>query len=74
MVFMLLQIPEGVARRETAIWHETTDGKVELPFEVDIIKEAVEKFFHNEFKSINIKDKSDSPKQVSYLILYYNKL
>ena len=55
-----------MASRESAIWREAVDGNVNLPFDVEAIRDAVEKFFHNEFKSKKSQEKKkDTPKQVS---------
>ncbi|XP_019858436.1 PREDICTED: inverted formin-2-like [Amphimedon queenslandica] len=55
------KVPEKVARDSKALWH--IEDSIKFPFDVDIIKESVEKFFHNEFKTITLEEK-DGPKQV----------
>ena len=74
-MYIYMQVPEKLARRDTAIWHDANEGKIELTFEVDSIREAVEKFFHNEFKSrtIESKEESDGAKQVNNIILTMNQ-
>ena len=56
------QIPEPIAKKESAIWHEAVTSDIELPFELESVREAVEKFFHNESKTSKLAKKDDDSK------------
>ena len=49
-----------MARKDTTIWHEAVTSDIDLPFDLESVKEAVEKFFHNESKTAKEVKKDDS--------------
>ncbi len=51
-----------MAKKESAIWHEAVTSDIELPFELESVREAVEKFFHNESKTTKVLKKDDDSK------------